>query len=140
MEIFVAQFYIVPGVSFPFTHIFQKYLSKTLSELTVPSKTFEKQYGIDWKLIFRMSAKTSLTKNEIRGPTLFDDDKHVEYTVFLPYDEIIRLPHPSRSAVEFLFNGICEVLKSLDICTEKLRNSEEAVIAKILSDSSMVKI
>ena len=91
MSIYVSQIYPEAGVSYPFNHRFQKYLSDLVSAKVGTSKKFADLYGPEYDLIFRMSAKEGLAKPEIKGPTVFKRDKDVEYTVFLPFDRSVEM-------------------------------------------------
>jgi hypothetical protein len=88
MNIFFGQIYIEPGITFPFSHKFQKLISEEVTKNTSPSAYFKNLYGGDWDLIFRISAKQEIDNLEIRGPTKFKKDCDVEYTLFLPYRKI----------------------------------------------------
>src|SRR5438132_14279232 len=90
MKVWFGQIYIGPGVSFPFSHHFQRRLSHEVTALVEPSEKFIKKFGREFELMFRISAKQKLKRNEIRGPTVFNKTRDVEYTIFLPFAVIIR--------------------------------------------------
>ncbi len=139
MKVWFAQFYIEVGIRFPFTHVFQLYLSTEITALVEPSPKFINIYGSDFELMFRIGAKKSIEQNEIRGPTVFRKAKDVEYTIFLPFDAIQRDPDVLRSAVTFVLNGACAVLESLEIDTSKIVQRREFLIETICSDHAMVE-
>src|SRR5580704_1479285 len=99
MKVYFSQIYIKPGVSFPFSHHFQVHLSNVITDLVVPSPSFVEKYGDDFDIVFRISAKREIRDNEIKGPTVFNKEKDIEYTVFLPFDVIHRAPDVNRSAL-----------------------------------------
>src|SRR5438128_660345 len=105
MKVHFGQIYIEPGVEFPFSHLFQRYLAKEVTALVVPSGKFIEKYGSDFELMFRISAKNGIQDNEIRGPTVFRKAKDVEYTVFLPFDIISGTHDVPHSALRFLLKG-----------------------------------
>ena len=67
MKVYFSQIYIKPGVSFPFSHQFQVHLSNVITDLVVSSMSFVEKYGDDSNLIFRISAKTEIRDNELKG-------------------------------------------------------------------------
>ena len=85
MKIFVGQIYIKAGVAFPFSLRFQKWLGDALSERVEASMQFSNKYGSGFELGLRISAKEDIEQPEIKGPTVFKQDKTVEFTIFLPY-------------------------------------------------------
>jgi hypothetical protein len=132
MKVHFGQIYIQTGVTFPFSFLFQYHLSEEVSALVTRSAQFTQQYGPDWELMFRISAKRSILDNEVRGPTIFRKDKDVEFTIFLPFDVIQTEASVSRSAIEFLLRGVCSVLATLGFDVAPLQ-SRQSVLAEILS-------
>ena len=139
MLVHFGQIYIEAGVSFPFSHHFQKRISKEVTALVEPSVTFIKKYGRDFELMFNVSAKQALLENEIRGPTVFKKTRDVEYTVFLPFEVIIRQPEVPKSALRFLLQGVCDVFDLLEIDKSKLLEKQDALIDDICSDPTMLE-
>jgi hypothetical protein len=107
------QVYISPGVCFPFSAAFQRYLSAQVSELVDPSPLFTTKYGDGFKLIFNVSAKGGILESEIRGPAVFRRTSDVEFTVFLPFDVIGQAADPIRAALEHLLDGFSVGSKSM---------------------------
>ena len=87
MKIFVGQIYIQVGATFPFSLRFQRWLGEALSGRVEVSERFCKEFGSDFELGFRISAKKGIDRVEIKGPTVFKRDKSVEFTIFLPYGQ-----------------------------------------------------
>lgn len=139
MEVAFSQIYIEPGVSFTFSWQFQKAITAFATSTVEISAKFMGKYGINFKLIFNVSAKQQIKENEVRGPSVFRRTKDVEYTIFLPFDECQREKEPNRAALKFLFAGVCQVLDSLDIQTASLVAEEGAFIERVLADPSMFK-
>jgi hypothetical protein len=137
MQIHIGQIYIEQGAYFPFSHIFQRYISEEVSALVVPSKKFIAKYGNDYKLIFNVSAKHSLTENEIRGPTVFKKTKDVEYTIFLPFSVIMNEPRPPQEALNYIFRGVCAVFDQLGIDATQIRERQEHIVNHVCADSAM---
>jgi len=108
MKVWFGQVYIEPGVNFPFSHHFQRRLSQEVTALTKPSREFIKKHGEDFELMFNVSAKQALQDNEIRGPAVFRKTKDLEYTVFLPFDVIMRHADAPKAALRFLLRGYPE--------------------------------
>jgi hypothetical protein len=139
MNVWFGQIYIEAGVNFPLNHLFQRRLSQEITALAQPSPKFIEEYGSDFNLIFRISAKKKLQDNEIRGPTVFRKGKNVEYTVFLPFDIISHHSDVPQSALKFLLKGVCSVFQSLGIDTSKVIERQETMIENICSDLTMFK-
>jgi hypothetical protein len=137
MKVYIAQIYIKPGVSFPFSCSMQVWVSEELSSLADFCDEFVRKYGTEFKLIVRVSADTQIADNVIKGPTVFKKTKDVEYTVFLPYDVIAQAPDGCRAALEFLFAGIRSVFLKAGISPEKLDEKKEAIIEHVCSDATM---
>jgi len=138
MKVWFGQIYVECGVVFPFSHQFQRRLSDEVTALAKPSALFIEQYGMDFELMFRVSAKRILQDNELRGPTVFKKTKDVEYTVFLPFDVIMRHADAPRQAVMFLLNGVCDVFDKLEIDKARLLDQRESIIEGICSDPTML--
>lgn len=137
MRIFFGQIYIQEGANFPFSCRFQQYLSGEVTCLVTASAKFCTKYGDDWKLVFNISAKHSLNKNEIRGPTVFKITHDVEYTIFLPYEVIMAETHPPTAALNWIFAGIYETLHRLEIDASQVHKQQERLVKYILSDPEM---
>jgi hypothetical protein len=117
MEISFGQIYIQAGIKFPFSHFLQKFFGAEVSKLVEPSPKFIKLHGEDYSLIFRISAKKELAVNEIKGPTVYKKDRDVEFTIFLPYVPIMQQSDPNKNALEYLFEGVYEILGKYEIDT-----------------------
>ncbi len=86
MNIYVSQIYTEPGTSFPFSHLFQKWLSGELSRLAAPLEQWSKKYDEEFSLMLRLNAKKKISSVELRGPTVFKKSKDVEMTIFIPHN------------------------------------------------------
>ncbi|HKD36361.1 MAG TPA: hypothetical protein VKB78_06155 [Pirellulales bacterium] len=137
MKIEVIQVYITPGVVFPFTHYFQRRVNEALTSLVQPSAEFIAKYGADYTLIFYMSAKRQLAQTEIAGPGVFRKDRDVEYTLFLPFDEIVQDKDVQGATLKALFDAIRSVLNSLGFDTKRLSAHEAGLIDEIKSNPKM---
>jgi hypothetical protein len=82
MKIFVGQIYIKPGITFPFSLQFQRWLGDALTERVEASEQFCKAYGANFALGLRISAKEEISEPEIKGPTVFKRNRNVEFTIF----------------------------------------------------------
>lgn len=139
MKVWFSQFYIEPGVNFPFSHLFQKRLSREVTALVEPSAKFLKKCGGDFDLTFNVSAKERLEENEIRGATVFKKTKDVEYTIFLPFGVVMRHEDAPRVALTYLLDGACEVFERLEIDTTRLLERKDALIESICADPTMLE-
>lgn len=138
MKVWFSQIYIEEGVNFPFSCHFQKRLSQMITGLVEPSAKFIEKYGRDFELMFRISAKHALLDNEIKGPAVFKKAKDVEYSVFLPFDLIIKHTDAPKVALIYLFKGVCHVFDLLEIDKAKLLKTQETLIDDICSDQTML--
>ena len=139
MEIYFSQIYIEAEATFPLSNHFQKFLSKEITSLAAPSEQFIKQYGEDWNLIFRISAKKDIDATMICGPTAFKKQKDVEFTIFLPFKKIERKYNKIELLVVYLLQGVCSVLGSLGIATENVVQTQESLIKSVCSNPAMLK-
>lgn len=137
MKVHFGQIYIEPGVVFPFSFLFQRRLSEEVSALVSPSAKFSQQYGADWELMFRISAKRSIPDSEICGPSVFKKGKDVEFTVFLPFDVIQAAVSSSQSAIEFLLEAVCSVLTSLGFDATRLQERQSSLAESLSADPTM---
>lgn len=139
MKIYFTQIYIQIGVSFPFEYTFQSFLGTKITDLVKPSLKFTELHGDDYSLGFYISAKKELEINEIVGPSIYKKDKDIEYSIFLPYTQIMKQSEPNRSALENLFGGIYYVLGEYEVDITKLKNEEKKIIDKIMSSPEMFR-
>ncbi len=140
MKIFFGQIYTAPGVSFEWSIAFQAYLSETVTALVFPSEAFAAKYGPDWSLGFRISAKKGIESNEIRGSSVFKRDKDVEFTIFLPFDRVPAGEAFAEPALEFLLDGVMDVLQRLGIDAARLQQKRAEIIAHVCAAPEMSEL
>jgi hypothetical protein len=139
MRVFVGQIYIKPGVSFPFSHAMQAWLSEQLTELASPSAAFVKQYGSSFDVMLRISAQTAATETELKGPTAFKADKDVEYTVFLPFDTIRAAGGAGRQlAAELLLSAVADAFDRLKVEAPDLSGRRQDLVRRLTDDEEML--
>jgi len=150
MKIHVGQIYIENDTDYGFTHVFQRKISKALTSLVSPSSFFIQEYGEDFSIIFRMSAKRRFKRRplheqhfedtEIWGPTVFRKEKDVEYTIFLPYyDKEEDSPDRLKNALTRLLDATNHVLAEfLKMDTDALMQQRDTVISDILADPKIL--
>jgi hypothetical protein len=139
MNIYVRQIYTKPGVRFPFSIPWQQWVSKRLSTLADASPAFCTVYGSDFNLVFNISAQTGILDNDVKGPTVFRQDKDVEYTIFLPFDVIRSSETGCMKAMQYVVAGVRTVLKDLEIDTTRLNAGETDIIRHCCSDPAMLE-
>lgn len=139
MMVSIGQAYIKPGISFPFSHLMQTWVSKELSSVADGCVEVQRKYGSEFELIVRISADTQIVDNALKGPTVFRKTKAVEYTVFLPFDIIVKAPAGCRVAMEFLVAGIRSVFQRVGIDPTKLDERKAVIIDHVCSDPTMLK-
>ena len=88
--------------------------------------------------MFNISAKTGITDNEVRGPTVFKRTRDVEFTIFLPFDTIVQTDDVTLAAVRFLMAGVYKVLESLEIDASPLKAREDDILERVRSDPEMI--
>lgn len=139
MKIFVGQIYIQAGVRFPFSHIFQHFISDALSSRVKSSALFDKKYQ-DFAITFNMSAKKNLVTPEIRGPQVFKSTKDVEYFIYLPFREWDpACPNSLERPLEFLFASIVQVLRGWGMDTAVIERDSEEMISYIVAHREMLE-
>ena len=150
MQIYVSQVYIENDTHYGFSNHFQHKIREELTSLMVPSPFFVQEYGEDFSIIFRMSAKRRFKRRplhkqhfeqtEIWGPTVFRKAKDVEYTIFLPYyDKENNSPERLKNALTRLLDAINYVFAEfLKMQTDDLVQHKDRIIAEILDDPTMV--
>lgn len=139
MRISVGQIYIKPGVSFPFSHIMQRWLGEELTAAADDWTEFAKKYGPGFSLVVRLSADTSIVSNVIKGPTVFRRDKDVEYTVFLPFEVIMTASNGCGSAMRHLIDGVRVVFRLAGIESSSLDAKESSMIEHACSEPVMLE-
>lgn len=138
MNVSVGQVYVEAGVSFPFSHSMQAWVSRKLSSAAKSSAKFEKKYGTGFSLMVNLSAKRHLSENRIVGPAVFKKSKDVEFTLFLPFDVIVAAEDGCRAAGEYLLNGICAIFQKAGIDPEGLEKNRASIIEHLCSDPKML--
>jgi hypothetical protein len=139
MKVAVAQIYIEPGASFPFSYLMQRWLSQELSSLATPTNAFLKRNGEGFMLTVYISAKTKAESNEIRGPSVAKKSKIVEYTLFLPYDVIDRSEDRCRAAMTHIVTGIQSIFQLAEIEAEGLEARRAAILDHVCADPTMLE-
>jgi hypothetical protein len=139
MKVHFGQIYIEPRASFPFSYRCQQRISREVTALVKPSPKFIKTYGTEFKLMFNVSAKCGIRENKIKGPSVFRKSKNVEYTIFLPFDVIIRDAEAPKSALRFLLEGVYKIFDALEISKSKLVERQDELINGICSDPAMLE-
>lgn len=139
MKIYVAQIYPEVKCNFPFTHHFQRFLTEQLSENAGGSSYFSQKYGMEFDLIFNMSAKTGIEDVQVFGPTVFKRTKDVEYTVFIPFNLETSKRTNLKKVLRFLFKGICDVLNQLEFNIENILKKQENWCDQIVTNDIMIK-
>ncbi|GIW81417.1 MAG: hypothetical protein KatS3mg105_3224 [Gemmatales bacterium] len=127
------------GVNFPFTHRFQQFISKEITQRSRATGKFVSKYGEDFDLIFNMSAMSSIKKVEIKGPTVFKRDKDVEYTIFLPWHSNEHDSNSLRTVVHLLISGIIHVFGEWGIDSTTLSDDADALVERVINDPSMIE-
>jgi len=140
MRALVGQIYIQAGVNYPFSHEFQNWVGNELSKLIEPSNAFLEMYSKDFDLMFRLSAKAELDEIEIKGPTVYTNDKDIEFTIFLPYQKIpLEEKDSFKQPLEMFLEGVTLALELVSVDSSKVRNDSSELAEKIISNNSMFK-
>jgi hypothetical protein len=139
MRIFVGQIYIEPGVTFPFSFGFNKWLGDALSQRIEVSEQFRNKFGAEFGLGIRVSAKQEIDQPEIRGPTVFKRDKDVEFSIFLPHRS--KDYHESTEAsfvVEQLLEAAARAMQQVGLNTAKLIGDVPLLRAEFLNTPGLL--
>ena len=134
MNIYFGQIYIAPGVSFPWTIHFQKQLGETLTSLVSAGPSFIAQYGENWNLMFRISAKRGIDFSDVRGPSKFRKNSCVEYSIFLPFDQIPLGSAFAEPALRLLLESVREVFSKAGIEHVALDAAQDDLVADLCGD------
>jgi hypothetical protein len=137
MDVQFSQFYVKPGVEFPFSIDFQIYLSNQFATRLIPSPLYVKKFGEDYALVFYISAKRRLKYNQIAGPSISRKARDISYTIFLPFTVISATEDPHATAIEHILHGAMAVCQSLEIDCEKVRKRQAAIIKHIIARPKM---
>jgi len=139
VKVYFGQFYVQAGRNFPFSQMFQRFISEKVTALVTPSVKYIKGHGEDYSLMFRISAKWQLAITEIIGPKVYKKDKDVEYSIFLPYTPIMQTSDPNRNALVHLFEAVYEVLSGYEINLSRLKDEQNRIIDEIMSSPEMFR-
>lgn len=140
MNIYLGQFYIEAGASFPFSLFFQKWFGKNLTEFSNGWGINIEKYPEDFDLIFRISSKTKINEIEIKGPSIFKKDKNVEFTIFIPYRKIEQGDIDGIKVVcRSLIHAIELVFLEIGISPSILRSRSQEMIDAIVNNPDMFK-
>ena len=139
MKVGIAQVYTKAGVSFPFSHLMQRFMSQELSAVSGDCDPFRQKYGSEFSLGLWIGADTGIVDNKIVGPGVYKKTKDVEYSVFLPFDTIADASDGCRVAMEFLVSGVRAVFLRVGINPTKLDERTAFIIDHVCSDPTMLK-
>ncbi len=140
MKIYFSQIYIEVGVTYPFTHIFQKYLSDEISARVNESAEFSEKFGEGYSIMFRISAKSDIENMEIKGPTVFKKDKDVEYSLFIPFKDFEGGATKScEYALNVIVDVVLQVLFSYKFDVSGIEKDRKGLIERILNDVEMIR-
>lgn len=139
MKVAISQFYVQQGAEFPFSYKFQRFLSQMLSSKINTAPTPDPATERYSTLIVRLSAKHGLLSNEILGPALYEKDKEIEFSLFLPYNAISKNPHPAREAIRCIVEGINLIYSKLGLDHARASIDVDVLMNSICSDRNMFR-
>jgi hypothetical protein len=139
MQINFGQIYSTPGVAFPWTIYFQKRLGEAVTASVSSGSRFITRYGEHWSLMIRISAKRGIASSEIRGPSVFRKNCSVEYSIFLPYDQIPKGSDFAEPALHSLLAGVREVLTKAGIEHNDLDAAQDRLVVEFCKDPRTVE-
>ena len=137
MTILFTQIYTEADVNFPFSNDLLRFLDESVSNVTDPSTFYVNKFGNDFKIRIYINAQSNKLKNEIRGPRVYRKTKDIEYVIVLPYTVINKHSDHRQIALDFLFQGVIEILNQMEIDTHNLSEKVKTLIATILSNKLM---
>lgn len=138
MNIYVSQFYIEAGANYPFSHRFNHFISKAIADRIASPESFVQKYGEDFDLIFRMSARSDIQDTLIKGPAVFQRDKDVEYSIFLPYNGDNQDPRTFKEVVARLLSAIINVLTDLGFDASAVLRDSSELADQIVENPAMI--
>lgn len=140
MRVVVRQIYTRVGISFPFSHLLQVYLTSVLSTLAAASASkFEAKFGAGFELVINVTAVAGTIHTSIKGPTVYKRDHDVEFTLELPFDVVATASDRCAKAVVLLLEGVEAVFSRVALDVGPLQRERAEIAGKVCSDSSMTK-
>lgn len=139
MRVFVCQVYVEVGAVFPFTLAMQQWLGQELTAIARPRSRWLERYGADFDLNIRVSARRSLTSNDIRGPSVSRKGKDVAYSIFLPYTIISQADDGCAEATGWLLDGIGEVFRRADVEAVALKGERARLVDYVCTADGMLE-
>ncbi len=140
MNIYVSQIYSEPGTSFPFSHLFQKWLGGELSRIAAPLEQWSKKYDEEFSLMLRLNAKKKISSVELRGPTVFKKSKDVEMTIFIPHDGYdYNDSDKCEAPLKLILDGIIVALDSLSINTVRIRSDSKILLKHAIQLDGLIR-
>ena len=137
MNIYVSQVYPAAGVMFPFSHVFQKYMSQRLSSMASISPVLSGKYGEAVNVVFNMSAKRDISEPQVVGPAFFRRTGDLEYTIFLPCGPLPHSKESLRRAVEALIQSIVSVFDAFSIDSSDITSHSNEMIRAVMANPDM---
>ncbi|WP_027467369.1 hypothetical protein [Deefgea rivuli] len=137
MKINITQFYLQVDVTYPFTYIFQRYLSRKVEALIEEKNDFLYKYP-DYDYVFYISAKKEIIAPETKGPKISKKDKKVMFSIFLcaPLAEI-SIEENCRNALVQLLGCMSIILEGQGYNIQKLRTEVNSILSEVMSNSEM---
>lgn len=111
MEVCVYQIYIEEGVYYDFSYLFQEKISEHFTSF-LKDANFEKCTYVDFDLSIVVSAKRNIDAVKLKGPSIYDDKKEIEYVIYLPF---IEVKNGYEALLDFLFDGFKSVIEELQV-------------------------
>lgn len=136
MGIYLAQIYVEPGVSYRFSYKFQLLCGGWLTDRVSLAGSYTERFGEGYDLMFRMSAKSEIESPLVKGPTVFAEDRDVEYTIFLPFITVADQKSHVQ-VLDLLLSSIVLILNELGCETKKLTDSWEEFKVLVVADPTM---
>ena len=141
MNVYVSQAYIETGSAYPFSHHFQRFISREITARVSPSEYLTKKFGEEYNIKFRMSAKSAIPEVEVRGPTVYRDTKDVEFTIFVTFDKSQGdSTEACYRALEELLCAIINTLSMLQFDVSRLADEYKSLITHVMSEPKMLGV
>jgi hypothetical protein len=127
MNVYVSQAYIETGSAYPFSHHFQRFISREITARVSPSEYLTKKFGEEYNIKFRMSAKSAIPEVEVRGPTVFRDSQGDS-------------TEACYRALEELLCAIINTLSMLQFDVSRLADEYKSLITHVMSEPKMLGV
>ena len=128
MRIFITQVYVKPSFKFKLSQNLVKQLSNRINEKNFFENDFKKKYrGFDIIIDISSLPESEISDLKIKGPTIFNKDKQIEYVLYIPYEKVMCDEDRLLSITRYIIHGIKSILKKHNMLSYAIEDSEQFI-------------